>query len=421
MPVEPSNDLRINGRYGELALFQNDTGAASESLRTYGEWAENEISFLKQFIRPGSTVLDIGAYIGTHTLAFARFVGPKGCVVAVEAQPETFALLSRNVQANTDLQNVALHNAVALSSLGEVTITTVDTSQRGSFGSASPTGATRESESSDGTQAPVSGTATARALTIDSLKLGECALIKIDVEGLEDQVIRGALGTLARCSPMVYCECNTVAAGMKSFEVLRAAGYRVMAHVVDAFNPDNYKGTNENIFSAAREVALLGYPETREGEVRAVKARPVELLLPVEDADDLTLCMMNKPQYAVEVLRQTQAAAAGGTRILNELDRDKVELERLRGQEQTGVEDAIAALEKLARERAEEVNQLNEYLSHRDQAIKLLQDELAMRVQETATLHSYLRTRDEAIERLQEQLASASSLKTVRRPTTSLK
>ncbi|MDP9158669.1 MAG: FkbM family methyltransferase, partial [Acidobacteriota bacterium] len=126
----------VNSRYGALTVFANDTGAATESLLTYGEWAQNEISFLQRFVTSGCTMLDVGAYIGTHTLAFARFVGPAGRVIAIEAQPDTFEVLKKNVAQNVS-GIVQLENAVASSQFGQLTIPTIDAGHEGSLGSAS--------------------------------------------------------------------------------------------------------------------------------------------------------------------------------------------------------------------------------------------------------------------------------------------
>ena len=79
----------------------------------YGEWAQAEVDFLLGLITPGDTVLDVGAYIGTHTLAFAKQVGVGGEVYAFEPQPLSFEVLKRNIGQNV-LNNVRLLN-VALS------------------------------------------------------------------------------------------------------------------------------------------------------------------------------------------------------------------------------------------------------------------------------------------------------------------
>src|SRR5271163_3205404 len=88
----------LDTRYGRLAVFTNDSSAIGESLVRYGEWAENELAFLHALIDDGATVLDIGAYIGTHALAFSRFVGTSGHVVCLEPQLRTFELLKANIE-----------------------------------------------------------------------------------------------------------------------------------------------------------------------------------------------------------------------------------------------------------------------------------------------------------------------------------
>ena len=66
---------QIEGRYGVIRFFSKDT-VIGTALRTYGEWAENELRLFRHFIPAGATVLDVGAFIGTHALAFSQMVGP---------------------------------------------------------------------------------------------------------------------------------------------------------------------------------------------------------------------------------------------------------------------------------------------------------------------------------------------------------
>ena len=72
-------------RYGEMWYFARDE-VIGRSLEQYGEWAEHEISLLSGYIVPETLVIDIGANIGTHTLAFARR-HPSAAVIGFEAQP----------------------------------------------------------------------------------------------------------------------------------------------------------------------------------------------------------------------------------------------------------------------------------------------------------------------------------------------
>ena len=93
-----------------MAFFRNDP-VIGRALREYGEWAQIEIDLLLTLIDAGSVVLDLGAYIGTHTLAFATKTFPyQGRVHGFEPIPDHFSVLQRNVQAN-GADTITLHNA----------------------------------------------------------------------------------------------------------------------------------------------------------------------------------------------------------------------------------------------------------------------------------------------------------------------
>jgi FkbM family methyltransferase len=317
----------VDTRHGRVTLFANDTGAISDSLRLYGEWAQNELSFMLSMVRPGDTVLDVGGYIGTHTLAFARHVGEHGQVIAIEAQASSFELLSRNIREN-GLTNARAENVIASTVGKEEHIPAINIEAPASYGSASlkevfVPGA-RHHESSGASEFSV------KSIALDELAVHSCALIKIDVEGMEDMVLRGAGELIRRHEPAVYAECNSLEDGLRCFRLLKEYGYRVRAHVVLAFNEDNFLHCDRNIFMGAREVALVGTPEASD-LLDGYTIRPCELLLDIETADDLALALLNKPQYAHEVLRPGAAARSGGTAVL----------------------DAAAALEESVRQAAE--------------------------------------------------------------------
>src|SRR5215467_4237181 len=68
--------------------------------RTDGE----EQALIRAFLKPGMNVIDIGANIGEYSLLLADLVGPGGRVIAVEPEPENFALLSKAVKHLTRVQ-----------------------------------------------------------------------------------------------------------------------------------------------------------------------------------------------------------------------------------------------------------------------------------------------------------------------------
>jgi FkbM family methyltransferase len=252
-----------------MTVFSFDVGAVTSSLLRYGEWAENELSFLRRFAPEGAVVVDTGAYIGSHTLAFSSYVGPSGRVVSIEPQPEAFSLLKRNIEVN-ERGNVDIRNAVATARPGNVIIPTLRIEVEGSYGSSSLVETiTRQSRVST-CEGPSNGgfEASVPAITIDSLDLEQCALLKIDTEGMEELVLQGAISTIMRCSPIVYAECNSLEGGLKTFTLLKSVDYHIIAHVVMAFNENNFRAEQDNIFGNASEVALVGVSKSRRPALR---------------------------------------------------------------------------------------------------------------------------------------------------------
>ena len=72
----------------------------------------NILHYLK-IIKPGDTVIDVGANIGFYTLLFSRLVGNNGKVIAIEADQENYKLLKKNIDENKFKNIVALHNGVS--------------------------------------------------------------------------------------------------------------------------------------------------------------------------------------------------------------------------------------------------------------------------------------------------------------------
>lgn len=72
----------------------------SLGLSTYGTWEPFETRVLSGLVQPGDVVVDVGANIGYYTLLFARWVGPTGQVIAFEPAPANVALLRDNIARN---------------------------------------------------------------------------------------------------------------------------------------------------------------------------------------------------------------------------------------------------------------------------------------------------------------------------------
>src|ERR1035437_3567146 len=94
-------------KHGTMTYFADDE-FVGKSLKLYGEFSDPEVDVMAKTVKPGDTVIDVGANVGALTVAMAKLVGPNGRVIAFEPQPETAALLERNAAQN-GLDNVEIH------------------------------------------------------------------------------------------------------------------------------------------------------------------------------------------------------------------------------------------------------------------------------------------------------------------------
>lgn len=148
--------------------------------------------------------IDCGANIGVHTIRWARHMTAWGSVAAIEAQERVFYALAGNIALNNCFNARAIWAAVAESG-GTMMIPQLDHQAAASFGSLELRRRTLEAigqnvsyEENDLT--PV------RALTLDSLELPRVDLIKLDIEGMEIDALRGARRTLAGTAPILMVE-----------------------------------------------------------------------------------------------------------------------------------------------------------------------------------------------------------------------
>jgi len=162
---------------------------------------------LQRFLCPGMTVYDIGAQAGFYTLFFSALVGESGQVFAFEPCPYEAHFLIDHVKMNR-LANVQVLQAA----VGE---------RHGLVGMTIDRGVTQNQvcDSSD-------AILMVPALMLDSLGLPPPNLIKIDVEGAEAAVLRGAGKTLRKAHPVVFVALHSHEQRALCLAILSKAHYR---------------------------------------------------------------------------------------------------------------------------------------------------------------------------------------------------
>ncbi len=230
-------------RYGQMLYNTNDS-VIGKNLEVYGEWYEAEMELLRNFIKPGDICIDVGANIGCHTLFFASIVGKTGLVISYEPQPQIFQLLSANASLN-DYLNVQTFNAAVGNHDGFARIPPIDYTQEGNYGIVSL--------SDVGIPIPI--------YKLDSMPTTRLNLIKIDVEGYECEVIKGARNAIRKHRPFLYIENNKPEKSLELINLVKSLKYSCYDHNVVGFNPNNFKNYQTDIHGGYIEKNLLAIPQ----------------------------------------------------------------------------------------------------------------------------------------------------------------
>lgn len=252
------SDIRkIDTRDGPMVVLARDV-FITRALALYGEYCPDEAAMLRQLVRPGQTVVEVGANMGSHTISLARACAP-GFLHAFEPQRRVFQVLCANLALN-DIANVVAYPDASGETSGFAAIPEIDYSAVGNFGGVSVTEV-----------AEWSNARTVRVTPIDDLPLEACHLIKVDVEGWEMSVLKGAEQTIARYRPILYVENDRVAHQQALISQISAYGYRLYWHVPALFSPNNYNRVEQNIFGRLGSLNMLCLPTESEREVRGLQ------------------------------------------------------------------------------------------------------------------------------------------------------
>lgn len=185
--------------HDHLLIFFDVRSYIEQRIFYHGYFEREVIDFLQIALKPGCVALDVGANIGCHSLVMADLVGDSGRVLAFEPHPGVSARLRANIHLN------CLHNVevvpVALSSESGSQLLFAPTASASNQGQASLYRQNLDTECEE-IRVP---TATLDQI-VDDHKLRKVDLMKIDVEGHEYQVLRGARRTLARFKPVLVFE-----------------------------------------------------------------------------------------------------------------------------------------------------------------------------------------------------------------------
>lgn len=241
--TRPAPGLTLRAcKHGYFLYFPHDQ-YIGQSLDLYGEYSELEVSFLSEFVREGDTIIDAGANIGAITLPLARMVGMPGRVFAFEPQRVIHQMLCANVALNSYWNTFTYHAALAASGVRGLRVPPINYAAPGNFGNVELDGTSGEG---------------VVCMAIDEMGL-DVRLIKIDVQGMESDVLHGAEFTINRCRPFLYVENDR--RDQQLIELMHKLGYNLYWHQPLLFNAANYRGVEHNVFPTIVSQNIFGAPK----------------------------------------------------------------------------------------------------------------------------------------------------------------
>ncbi len=189
-----------------------------------GQFEHDVVDFLSHYLKPGMVVFDVGANIGVYSLLSAKYVGDHGAVHAFEPTPETFARLCANAELN-GFTYIHLNQLAVAEKHGTSMLHLYEQNGMNSLAA------------QDWAGKPL-GQVMVKTISLDEYvsakDLPRVDLLKVDVEGAELSVLKGAYGLVSGANPpVVLCEfadkttCNFSYQATSIRDFLETRGYRL--------------------------------------------------------------------------------------------------------------------------------------------------------------------------------------------------
>jgi precorrin-6B methylase 2 len=212
-----------------ILQYLPDEPIVGDAIGWYGEYLQPQLDLLARIVRPGSTVLEVGAGVGAHAVFLGRMLGEPGHLLVYESRPVLQRILRQNLAAN-GVRNVTVMRRLL-----------------GSRGEADGLESTSE--------------------TLDELQLERLDWLKVNAGVAAKEILAGASETLWRLRPLLFLAASDEQGLLSLTERAREFGYRCWRMEAALFNRQNFNRRDADIFAGASVMALLAIPEEIEVDI----------------------------------------------------------------------------------------------------------------------------------------------------------
>lgn len=256
----------------------------SEYVNLYGEWCESEVFLYSLILGANSNVVEIGSNIGMHTVPLAKMCS-KGTVICFEPQRAIFQILNANLALNNLLHVDAQRLAIG-DSQRHIEIQATDYEQPWNYGSFSIGRGFSTENAFKGKIASDRVSMIALDQSAEVNAISALDLLKIDAEGSEKEVLKGAHKTIERYRPAIFVENNQKGKEDELIRMLNDLDYTPYWFLSKRYRRANYNkaaeflsGVDANMICLPRERPMNPKLE-RVGLVKATDAGQLKGTLP---------------------------------------------------------------------------------------------------------------------------------------------
>jgi FkbM family methyltransferase len=212
-----------------------DPGNDIENQMVWGDYQSDVSRAIRYFVKPGDFCVDVGANTGPVTLLLAKLTGPTGKVLSIEPGPPYYKRLLTNLDLNPSFKKIVTTVNMGISDSDGMLLWAADPEHTWNAGFLNVT---------EGTSVPV----TTLDACIKQLGWSKLDFVKIDVEGMELEVLKGSQETLKKFRPKVLFETMEIFRGSRGFDIF--------LEMVNLFKGLNYRLYN---LTEARELVEVHY------------------------------------------------------------------------------------------------------------------------------------------------------------------
>lgn len=234
-------------KWGSFILLRNDL--ISNVASNYGEWSEAEVDLYKVILNADSNVVEVGSNIGLHAVPLSS-ICHRGKVFCFEPQRHIFNILCGNIAINNRLNIYAFNKAIG-DKYEVVALPEADYTRQWNYGSFSVDKGYSTEENFGSTD----NTCDTEIVKLDSVKILQKVkvdFIKIDVEGFEPNVLKGAESMIKKDRPFIFMETLNEKPVNECIDLLHKLNYQGFAFA-------SARERKNNFFSFVKTDAIKKY------------------------------------------------------------------------------------------------------------------------------------------------------------------